>query len=86
MSHCIDSEHLLGAHNFPLDFIHQNIHTINRDKTYYVHCAGGYRSVIACSILLSKGYPKVINIRGGYKTLRTTALKHSNFVEPKTML
>ena len=81
-----DSEHLLGAHNFPLDFIHQNIHTINRDKTYYVHCAGGYRSVIACSILLSKGYPKVINIRGGYKTLRTTALKHSNFVEPKTML
>jgi len=81
-----DSEHLLGAVNFPLDFIYQNLHKLNPDKTYYIHCAGGYRSVIACSYLMSKGYKKVVNILGGYKSLRTTPLRHSNYVEPKTML
>ncbi len=81
-----DSEHLIGAINLPLDFIHQKIHTINSDKTYYIHCAGGYRSVIAASILMSKGYHKVVNILGGYKALRTTSLKHTNYLEPKTML
>ena len=80
------SEHLVGAANFPLDFIHRILHTLDRDKTYYVHCAGGYRSVIATSILMSKGYHKVVNIRGGYKALSTTGLKHTAYVEPKSML
>ncbi|HRX93431.1 MAG TPA: MBL fold metallo-hydrolase [Chitinophagaceae bacterium] len=81
-----DSEHLLGAQNFPLDFVNQNMTELNREKTYYVHCAGGYRSVIMCSILKSRGFENLVNIQGGYKALSQTDLKKTKYVEPTTML
>jgi glyoxylase-like metal-dependent hydrolase (beta-lactamase superfamily II)/rhodanese-related sulfurtransferase len=81
-----DSEHLLGAQNFPLDFINQNMSQLNKDKKYFIHCAGGYRSVIMCSILKSRGFDKLVNIQGGYKTLSQTGLKKTNYVAPTTML
>lgn len=61
-----DAEHIVGVQNFPLDFINNNMAEISSDKTYYVHCAGGYRSVIASSILQSRGF-NVVNIQGGLK-------------------
>jgi hydroxyacylglutathione hydrolase len=81
-----DSEHLVGAANFPLDFINNNMSQLDRNKKYYIHCAGGYRSVIMASILKSRGYDKVVNIRGGYKALSQTGLKKTHYVEPTTML
>lgn len=81
-----DSEHLVGAENFPLDFINHNMAQLDRNKRYYIHCAGGYRSVIMASILKSRGYDKVVNIRGGYKGLSQTGLKKTHYVEPTTML
>jgi glyoxylase-like metal-dependent hydrolase (beta-lactamase superfamily II)/rhodanese-related sulfurtransferase len=81
-----DSEHLLGAENFPLDFINNNMSHLDRNKKYYIYCAGGYRSVIMASILKSRGYDKVVNIRGGYKALSQTGLKKTHYVEPTTML
>ena len=81
-----DSEHLVGAENFPLDFINNNMSQLDRNKKYYIHCAGGYRSVIMASILKSRGYDKVVNIRGGYKGLSQTGLKKTHYVEPTTML
>ncbi len=81
-----DSEHLVGAENFPLDFINQNMSRLDRSKRYYIHCAGGYRSVIMCSILKSRGFDKLVNIRGGYKALSQTGLKKTHYVEPTTML
>jgi len=81
-----DSEHFTHATNLPLDSMLQNLSALNTDNTYYVHCAGGYRSVIACSILKAHGYTKVVNIRGGYKAMIPTGLEHTNFVAPKTML
>lgn len=81
-----DSEHLLGAQNFPLDFINENMAELNREKTYYIHCAGGYRSVIMCSILKSRGFGNLVNIQGGYKALSQTDLKKTKYVEPTTML
>ena len=81
-----DSEHLVGAENFPLDFINQNMSRLDRSKRYYIHCAGGYRSVIMCSILKSRGFDKLVNIRGGYKALGQTGLKKTHYVEPTTML
>lgn len=81
-----DSEHLMGAENFPLDFINQNMAQLDRNKKYYIHCAGGYRSVIMCSILRARGYEKVVNIRGGYKSLSQTGLRKTKYVEPTTML
>lgn len=76
-----NAEHLFGAVNFPLDFISRNMNQISRDKKYYLHCAGGYRSMIAASILKSRGFEDVVNIRGGYKALSLTDLKRTEFVE-----
>jgi glyoxylase-like metal-dependent hydrolase (beta-lactamase superfamily II)/rhodanese-related sulfurtransferase len=81
-----DSEHLVGAENFPLDFINNNMSQLDRNKKYYIHCAGGYRSVIMSSILKSRGYDNVVNIRGGYKALSQTGLKKTKYTEPTTML
>lgn len=81
-----DSEHLVGAVNFPLDFINQNMAQLDKNKKYYIHCAGGYRSVIMASILKARGYDNLVNIQGGYKALSQTGLKHTHYVEPTTML
>lgn len=80
------SQHILGATNFPLDFINDNINTLDKEATWYVHCAGGYRSMIATSILKSNGYAHVINIIGGFKALKETALATTEFHEQVTML
>ena len=81
-----ESEHIVGAENLPLDFIHSEFSKLDVNKTYSVHCAGGYRSVIACSVLKAKGFSKVINILGGFKALKETPLARTQFVAPKTML
>lgn len=81
-----DSEHLVGAENFPLDFINHNMAQLDRNKKYFIHCAGGYRSVIMSSILKARGFDKLVNIMGGYKSLSQTGLKKTKYVEPVTML
>lgn len=80
------AEHLLGAVNFPLDFINQNMNQLDRSQTYYLHCAGGYRSVIAASILKARGFQQLVNIRGGYKALVQTDLERTDFVAQITEL
>lgn len=80
------SEHLVGADSFPLDFINRNMSMLDKRKTYYLHCAGGYRSLIATSILKSRGFENVINITGGYKALSETKLAHTRHVEVNTEL
>ncbi len=80
------SEHLVGAINFPLDFINRNMSMLDAKKSYYIHCAGGYRSLIAASILRSRGFLRVVNIQGGYNALKTTALKRTEHVEVNTEL
>lgn len=69
-----NSEHLEIAENTPLDDINSMMSSLNQDKTYYIHCAGGYRSVIFASILKARGFHHLINIEGGY-----SALKNTNF-------
>jgi glyoxylase-like metal-dependent hydrolase (beta-lactamase superfamily II)/rhodanese-related sulfurtransferase len=80
------TEHLVGAVNFPLDFINQNRSMLDPDKSYYLHCAGGFRSVIAASILKARGFDRLVNIRGGYKALSETKLKRTEHVEQVTEL
>ncbi len=79
-------EHLVGAENVPLDTINKNMATLDLRKTYYIHCAGGYRSVIMSSILKSRGYHNIVNIRGGYKALSATKLKRTEHHEVNTEL
>ena len=81
-----DAEHIVGAGNFPLDFINRNMSELDREKTYYLHCAGGYRSVIASSILKSRGFEDIVNIQGGYKALCAVNIKRTEYVEQSTEL
>ena len=81
-----NSQHLMGAENFPLDFINAHISRLKSNETYYLHCAGGYRSVIAASILKARGYTHLVNILGGFKQLSETAIPKTEYVCPTTML
>ncbi|NCO63412.1 MAG: MBL fold metallo-hydrolase [Flavobacteriales bacterium] len=74
-----------GIENFPLDFINDSINIIDKNKTYYIHCAGGYRSVIAASILKARGFYNLVNIEGGFEELKKTGVQMSNFVCPSTI-
>ncbi len=61
-----DSKHISEAVSFPLDYIFDNLDTLDKDKEYYVHCKGGYRSVIALSILQPYGFKNLINVEKGF--------------------
>lgn len=74
-----------GVENFPLDFINENLHIIDKNKTYHIHCAGGYRSVIAASILKARGFYNLVNIEGGFDELKKTGIEMSDFVCPTTI-
>jgi glyoxylase-like metal-dependent hydrolase (beta-lactamase superfamily II)/rhodanese-related sulfurtransferase len=81
-----ESQHVIGARSFPLDFINRNMDQLDRDQTYYLHCAGGYRSLIAASILRSRGFEQLVNIQGGFKALNATNLPTTQYHAPVTML
>jgi glyoxylase-like metal-dependent hydrolase (beta-lactamase superfamily II)/rhodanese-related sulfurtransferase len=68
-----NAEHLENVDSFPLDFIRKNVNKLDPAKTYYIHCASGYRSIIASSMLKAKGID-VIDLAGGIKALRDTEL------------
>lgn len=74
-----------GVKNLPLDFINENMNQINKSETYHIHCAGGYRSVIAASILKARGFNNLVNIEGGFNLLKDTDMPISNFVCPSTL-
>ena len=81
------SEHLLKAENAPLDFINDSMAQVDKNKTYYVHCAGGYRSMIFNSILRARGYDNLIDVKGGFKSLKESNLfTISDYVCPSTLL
>lgn len=82
------AERIVHQHvqNTQLDTIHTDFSEVSKDKTYYVHCAGGYRSLIAISILKQKGYEKLINVEGGFNELkRSDKIQCSDYVCPSTM-
>jgi len=77
-----ESEHLEFTLSRPLDFINDWMDEINPKSTYYIHCAGGYRSMIAASILKSRGVENVIDVAGGYGAIKNTSLKRTDFACP----
>ncbi|PZX48901.1 MBL fold metallo-hydrolase [Algoriphagus chordae] len=81
------SEHVLNAENTPLDYINESMTKIDKDKTYYVHCAGGYRSMVFNSILRARGFDNLIDVKGGFKDIKESGdFKISEFVCPTTLL
>lgn len=81
------SEHIKSAQNAPLDFINESMASISRDKTYYVHCAGGYRSMIFISILKARGFDHLIDVKGGFKEIKeSNKFSITDYVCPSTLL
>jgi len=79
------TEHIVSAHNTPLDFLNEHISEFPKNETFYLHCLGGYRSVIAASILKSRGIHNLIDIKGGYETIIETEIPVTNYVCPTTL-
>lgn len=70
-----ESSHLCSVESNPLDFIADWKDSLTKDKEYHIHCAGGYRSMIAASILKRNGYEKLINVAGGFGAIEKTNAK-----------
>lgn len=81
------SEHVVDVENAPLDFINDSMLKVDKNKTTYVHCAGGYRSMIFISILKARGYENLVDIDGGFKAVKESNLfKVTDYVCPSTLL
>ncbi|HET8687054.1 MAG TPA: rhodanese-like domain-containing protein, partial [Methanosarcina sp.] len=82
-----DSEHIVDAENAPLDYINESMLLVDKSKTYYVHCASGYRSMIFASTLKARGFDNLIEVRGGIKALKESGkFQLTDYVCPTTML
>ncbi|MFN8321683.1 MAG: MBL fold metallo-hydrolase [Chitinophagales bacterium] len=81
------SEHIVNAVNAPLDYVNDSMAMVDKHKTYYVHCAGGYRSMIFASILKARGYNNLIDVDGGFSAIKESGkFKVTDYVCPSTML
>ncbi len=79
------SEHIENAPSTPLDFLNDHLAEFPKEENFYIHCAGGYRSVIAASILKSRGYHNLIDVKGGFSAIKDTTIKRTAFVCPSTL-
>ncbi|MFD0988483.1 rhodanese-like domain-containing protein [Mariniflexile jejuense] len=79
------SEHVINAHNTPLDYLNEYLSEFPKDETFFIHCAGGYRSVIAASILKSRGIHNLIDVAGGFKAIKEAGIPVTNYVCPSKL-
>ena len=79
-----EGEHIEGSQNFALDYINSNMHKVEKDKHYYLHCRSGYRSTIATSILKARGFENLVNVIGTFEGIAASSIPTSNFVCPST--
>lgn len=79
-----EAEHVENARNIPLDTINSNFAAVPKNETFYLHCAGGYRSVIMASILKSRGIHNLVNVEKGISGIRSTGVTLTQFVCPST--
>ncbi len=81
-----NSEHVINAVNVPLNQMNQHLSQFPKDKPFIVHCAGGYRSMIASAILKQRGWDNFADVIGGFKDIKETKTAISEYVCPTTML
>jgi glyoxylase-like metal-dependent hydrolase (beta-lactamase superfamily II)/rhodanese-related sulfurtransferase len=79
------AHHIVGATNFPLDYINSNMDRLDKGQTYFIHCAGGYRSMIMSSILEARGYTNVVDVQKGFSGIKETSIPLTDYVCPSTM-
>lgn len=79
------SEHLEIAESTPLDFLNDHLTSFPSNEAFYIHCAGGYRSVIAASILKARGIHNLVDVKKGFSGLKETKILRTNYVCPSTL-
>lgn len=80
------AEHIEEAYSKPLAYINDWIKDINPKEPFFLHCAGGYRSMIAASILQARGFRNFTEIKGGFNAVAKTTVPKTNFVcQSKTL-
>lgn len=73
--------HVVNAVNIPLDFVNEQLAEVPKEEEFYLHCAGGYRSVIMASILKARGYHNMINVEKGFGGIKNTTVK-TTIIQP----
>ena len=72
--------HIEEAYSKPLAYINEWVKDINPKNHFYLHCAGGYRSMIAASILQARGYRNFTEVEGGFNAISKTGVPKTDFV------
>src|SRR5690606_16644148 len=75
-----DAEHLEQAHHASLQFLNDHLAELSPSGTNYLHCAGGYRSMTAASVLKARGIHNVVDVAGGFNAIKKTGLPVTDFV------
>lgn len=76
------SGHISSAENTPLNFLNDYLDRFPKKNPFFIHCAGGYRSVIAASILKKRGIHNLIDVQGGFKKIKETEIELSDYIFP----
>ena len=79
------AEHIVNAHHTSLSEINKHLADYPTTETFFVHCAGGYRSMIAASILKSRGIHNLIDVQGGFKAIKETGVDTTDAICPSTL-
>ena len=79
------AEHVLDVPSTPLDCLNEHLAEFPKEASFYLHCAGGYRSMIAASILKARGFHNVIDVYGGFDAIKKTGIKTTQYVCPSTL-
>ena len=79
------SEHVEVANNVSLEFINDHLNVFPEKGSFYLHCAGGYRSVIAASLLKKRGIHNLIDVKGGFKAIKETKISLTDYICPSTL-
>ena len=74
------AEHVEDAYSRPLAAINEWVKDINPDEHFFMHCAGGYRSMMAASILQARGYRNFSEVEGGFNAIANTTVPKTDFV------
>jgi hydroxyacylglutathione hydrolase len=80
------SEHVIDAINIPLNEINEHLAEIPKEKPFILHCAGGYRSMIAASILKQRGWKNFVDVKGGFAAIAKTDVPKTAYICPTTLL
>jgi hydroxyacylglutathione hydrolase len=79
------AQHLPNASHTPLDFLNDHLNKFPKNESFYIHCAGGYRSMIAASILKSRGIHNLIDIKGGFAAIEQAGIETTAYVCPTSL-